>query len=129
MIAIDTNILVRYFVGDDPKQFALAKRFIEEELSRENAGFVSLVALAELSWVLVRLYDQTHEVVLGILRKLLDSAQIVVEEARSVEAAMQLPHDEMGDALIHEVGRAKGCDFTITFDKKLARLDGIRRLA
>lgn len=129
MIAVDANILVRYFVQDDSRQFALAKTFIEERLSRETPGFVTLVAIAELGWVLERLYGQSPSAIVAVVNKLLNSAQIVVEEASAVEAALSLPHDEMADALIHEAGRAKGCQSTITFDRKFARLEGVELLA
>jgi predicted nucleic-acid-binding protein len=47
MFALDTNVLVRYIAQDDRSQAALAVRFIENELSAESRGYVSLVALLE----------------------------------------------------------------------------------
>ena len=57
MIGLDTNVLVRYMAQDDPKQSAIATRLIEKELSPGEPGFISLMVLAELCWVLKSLYS------------------------------------------------------------------------
>ena len=74
MIGLDTNVLVRYLAQDDPKQALQATRLIEHELTAATPGFISLVVLAELCWVLTRLYGaspdeikQTVEDLLGTL--------------------------------------------------------------
>ena len=54
MIGLDTNVLVRYLAQDDPAQSARATEIIERRLSDENPGFVSVVAMAEMVWVLQR---------------------------------------------------------------------------
>jgi predicted nucleic-acid-binding protein len=56
VIGIDTNVLVRYLAQDDPAQTARAVEIIERRLTREEPGFVSSVAIAELVWVLARIY-------------------------------------------------------------------------
>jgi predicted nucleic-acid-binding protein len=128
VIAIDTNVLVRYIVGDDPAQSALATKFIETELSPETPGFITLVAMVELSWVLRRLYGASAETVTTILRTLLASPQIAVENPDAVTRAVAGPHDDLADALIHGVGRSAGCEKTITFDHKFARTAGVELL-
>jgi len=128
VIAIDTNVLVRYIVGDDPAQSELASTFIETELSPEAPGFISLVALVELSWVLRRLYGASAETVATILRTLLASPQIAVENPDAVARAIAGPHEDVADGLIHEVGRSAGCEKTITFDRKFARGPGVELL-
>ena len=52
MIAVDTNILVRYIVADDKDQSARARSFIEDELTADRPGLVTIVAIVELGWVL-----------------------------------------------------------------------------
>jgi predicted nucleic-acid-binding protein len=128
VIAIDTNILVRYFVSDEPEQTARAKRFIDLELSEEDPGFVPVVALVELDWVCQRVYEFTASAVHGAIRKLLETRQIVVEQAEIVEAALANNHHELADSLIHFIGAAAGCDRTVTFDRSFARLDGVELL-
>ncbi len=56
MIGLDTNVLVRYIVRDDPVHTALAEMLIEQHCSEENPGFVSHIVLCELCWVLTRAY-------------------------------------------------------------------------
>lgn len=56
MTGLDTNVLVRYIVQDDPKQSKLATECIEQRCTSESPGFVNLVVLCELTWVLARGY-------------------------------------------------------------------------
>jgi predicted nucleic-acid-binding protein len=53
VIGLDTNVVVRYLTQDDPKQSPIATRLMEKTLSTDDPGFVSLVVLAEVVWVLV----------------------------------------------------------------------------
>ena len=129
MIAIDTNVLVRYIVGDEPAQSAAAVTFIETDLTAQAPGFISLVVVVELSWVLRRLYGASGETVTAVLRTLLASPQIEIENPEAVARAIAGPHDDLADVLIHEVGRSAGCDRTITFDRRFARRPGVQLLA
>ena len=129
MIAVDTNILVRYFVEDQAEQSAIARRFLEHELTRERPGFVALVALVELAWVLKRSYRVTSPAIREILARLLLAEQIVVEHAKAVEAALGAEHDDVADMLIHEIGRMNGCASTVTFDRPFARTEGVELLS
>lgn len=52
MIALDTNVLVRYLAQDDREQARVATRFIEEHLTADDPGFVSTIVLCEIIWVL-----------------------------------------------------------------------------
>jgi len=128
LIAIDTNVLVRYIVGDDARQSALATRFIEDELTPERPGLVTTIALIELSWVLRRRYGASAQAVAGVVRALLAARQLAVENAEVVEQALALPHEDLADTLVHEFGRAAGCEKTVTFDRTFARLPGVERL-
>src|SRR6516162_22957 len=56
MIGLDANILIRHLVQDDPVQSPRASALIERRLSEANPGFVSIVAIAEIVWVLDRVY-------------------------------------------------------------------------
>ena len=128
MIAIDTNVLVRYVVGDDPIQSAQAARLLEDTLTPEIPGFVSLVVVVELSWVLGRAYRASPETVRDVLRRLLESRQIVVQAADVVERALAPTESDLADLLIHYLGAAAGCERTVTFDRRFARTPGVERL-
>ena len=71
MVGIDTNVLVRYLTQDDPKQSAIATRYIEEGLSAENPGFVSTVTLCEIAWVLATSYGADRKGIRRTIENLL----------------------------------------------------------
>ncbi|WP_394754947.1 PIN domain-containing protein [Rhodoferax sp.] len=134
MIGLDTNVLVRYLAQDDAKQSAIATRFIESELSATQPGFISLVVLVEVCWVLQRLYAATSSECTGTVEDLLGSAQFVVEQRHVVQAAAQQmrshPKGQVGftDVLIVEIGKAQGCAQTVSFDKGAVRSAGMTLL-
>jgi predicted nucleic-acid-binding protein len=128
VIALDTNVLVRYFAQDDPVQSKRATAFIESEISARQPGFVSLVTLAELIWVLDRKYRLTIDAIKAAIDTLRSAPNIVVEQSELVDAAFTLPHAEFSDCLIHLIGQANHCTKTVTFDKRFARLAGVELL-
>jgi predicted nucleic-acid-binding protein len=128
VIALDTNILVRYFVRDDPKQTAIARRLLEHGLTAEETGFVSLAVIVELAWVLNQVYQLSSEDVRQIVRQLLSAREIEVESADVLEVALGHRQGDLADAIIHELGVQQGCAKTVTFDRRLARLHGVELL-
>jgi predicted nucleic-acid-binding protein len=52
MLALDTNVLIRYLAQDDARQSALATEWIEQRLSAAEPAFISLVTLLETVWVM-----------------------------------------------------------------------------
>jgi predicted nucleic-acid-binding protein len=88
VIGLDTNILVRYIAQDDPIQSPKATALIED-LSGDEAGFISLVAIVELVWVMERCYAATKVEVIAILDKLLRVRELCVENADAVFNAVR----------------------------------------
>ena len=129
MIALDTNILVRYLTEDDPVQSGLASELIDTRLSGANPGFVSIPVLCEMLWTLRSRYGRSQHQLRAIAAELLNSARIVVDEAAVVQLALALPSAEVTDAIIHEIGRARGCEGTLTLDQDFARLEGVELLS
>jgi predicted nucleic-acid-binding protein len=129
MIGLDTNVLVRYIVQDEPAQSAAATSVIES-LTEESPGFVSLVAVLEVDWVLRRSYQLSGERALAVLRRLLDSVEIVVQDADLLRRVISRPvGTELADAVTSELGRRAGCEHTLTFDRRAARtLEGMKLL-
>ncbi|MGO9058319.1 MAG: hypothetical protein ACLQU2_13185 [Candidatus Binataceae bacterium] len=71
MIGIDTNILVRYLAQDDPVESLKATKLIERQLTEENPGFLSVLAIAGTAWVVGRAYRLAdHEIAAAIERRL-----------------------------------------------------------
>ena len=127
MIGLDTNVLVRYLAQDDAKQAAIATRFIEQELSAAQPGFISLVVLVELCWVLKRLYGATESELEATVEDLLAAAQFQVERRETVQAAVMLVRAQkpgmagFTDALTSQIAQAHGCDRTVSFGRTAVR--------
>ena len=119
MIALDTNVLVRYLVEDDVRQSALAARFIE------RAGeplFVPQIVLCELVWVLSFAYDVPRREIVSLLQQLRRAANIVIESADEVQRAIDAfsaQRGEFADYLIAERAMTSGCTAVATFDRSL----------
>ena len=131
MIGLDTSVLVRYFTQDDPRQSPLAVRLIEHELQAQQPGHVSLVALAELAWVLRTRYDAAKDMVADIVAHLLADERFVVQERNAVWSALDgYRHADVdfSDALIAALDRSLGCSHTVTFDRGAARIEGMTLL-
>src|SRR5437763_14755561 len=79
MIAVDTNVLVRYIVEDDPQQSSAAAAMIERAVKRDETIFVPQIVLCELVWVLSFAYRYKREAIAGFLHQLRRGAQLVVE--------------------------------------------------
>ena len=132
MIGIDTNVLVRYLSQDDPKQSAVASRFIEGGLSAGNPGFVSTITLCEIAWVLAESYGADRKRIRQVVESLLATKQLVIEQSELVWKALRawegVPAD-FSDALIGQFVIAHGGEKTVTFDRTAARLPGFELLA
>jgi predicted nucleic-acid-binding protein len=135
MIGIDTNVLVRYLTQDDAPQAARATHFMEAELGPAQQGFISVVVLVELCWVLQSLYRVTTLELLDLIDDLLRSRHLQLEHRAAVQAAVhtlrQNPKASAGlaDVLITQIGQALGCSHTVSFDKGAVRWAGMTLLA
>ena len=129
MIGLDSNILVRYLTQDDPTQTPKATAIIERRLTEENPGFVSIVAMAEIVWVLERAYRFPARQIARAIERMLQADVLVVENEQEVFTAMIALKQNRGsfaDALIADLGTRAGCSHTLTFDRKALRLPGFR---
>lgn len=123
MIGLDTNILVRYIAQDDEGQAAIVNELVDS-LSEDEPGFVSLVAIAELSWVLKRTFKPTRDEVAQAVFRLLSGREIVVQDAILVGDALRFYsqlNSEFSDCLISRCSEAAGCTTVVTFDRKAAK--------
>lgn len=127
MIGLDTNVVIRYIVQDDARQSAAATRLIEKSLTATSPGFISLVTLAEIGWVLEECYGADRDRIAAVVEGLLSSRQILVEQAevawRALRAWKDSPAD-LSDTLIGEVALAAGCSKVVTFDRKASKVGG-----
>ena len=118
MIGLDTNVLVRYIMQDDARQSPLATRLVES-LTAELPGFVPLVSLVELAWVLSSAYALERAQLVQAFEALLRTQELVVDRAETVWQALrvfQSSSADFADCLIERSAAAAGCDRTMTFD-------------
>lgn len=131
MIGLDTNVLVRYLAQDDAPQAAIATRLIEDSLSAAARGFVSIVTLAEVVWVMASNYRATRAAIADTVEGLLTAPQLLIEQSDVIWRALRAYRDskaDFSDALIVELGRDAGCASTVTFDRLAARHPGFEAL-
>jgi predicted nucleic-acid-binding protein len=131
MIGLDTNVLIRYIMQDDLKQSSLATRLIESR-SIESRGFVPLVSVVELFWVMSSAYELDRGQLIAALEGLLRTKELVVERAEIVWKAFrtfQSANVDFADCLIGRSAAAAGCEKTMTFDRGAAKNAGMTLLA
>ncbi len=124
MIGLDTNVLVRYIAQDDSTQSPRAVKFIEKECSTQCPGFIGLVTIAELVWVSESCYGASKEDVAKLLRLILSTKQLVVQDAETVWKALRLfegGQADFSDYLVESIAQSAGCETTVTFDKTAAK--------
>lgn len=124
MIGLDTNVLVRYIVQDDPVQSAAATEILESECTPEEPGFINAITLAECVWVLERAYRHTRAQIAPILEDMLTSAEFKIEHAACAWQALQAYRQskaDFADLLIGRINRLHGCRTTKTFERQAAR--------
>ena len=127
MLGLDTNVLVRYLVQDDRRQYEKAKRLIHREVGKGEPVFVNLLVLLEIEWVLRSRYGLSKAEILAAFSALLDAADLAFEDETSVEYALYSWKDsgaDFADCLIEARNRRLGCRATATFDAKALKLAG-----
>lgn len=126
MRTVDTNILVRLVVRDDPVQVRAAEEFMV------GGAWVSHLVLAETTWVLDAVYERTAEQIGTAVAMLLNHKELTVQDAEVVTSALEhfrkRPVLGFSDCLVVEIARKAGYVPLGTFDRDLAKLDGVHRL-
>ncbi len=121
MIGLDTNVLIRYIVQDDPDQSRKASQFIENNCSHKVPGFINSIVLCEIVWVLKRAYGYNKNLIIVVLKQILITAELEVENSDCALLALRdYEHGkaDFADYYIAEINREKGCEYTVTFDQK-----------
>jgi predicted nucleic-acid-binding protein len=122
MRAVDTNVLVRLLVRDDPAQAVAAEAFIAA------GAWVSHLVLAEALWVLDAVYERTSPQIATAIDLLLNHESLTLQDADVVASALEAfrtrPSLGFSDCLVLEIARKAGHLPVGTFDKSFAKLDG-----
>lgn len=124
MIALDTNVLVRYLVEDDEKQTALAAALINRSITRGESLFISDLVVCETVWVLSFSYKTTRSEIVSVLRNLFRARHL---EFRAVDQLVRALENYSGgrgdfaDYLILQHARAHECTSVVTFDSQVLK--------
>ncbi len=127
MIGLDTNVLVRFLVQDDPGQGALARGLLER-CTEDRPGFVGREVLVELVWVLERAYGFARGKVADALDGLLSAEELELETPEAVAVAAEgyrTGGADFADLMIAAAAQRAGCETLYTFDRRAARHEGI----
>jgi predicted nucleic-acid-binding protein len=127
VIGLDTNVIARYIMQDDPKQSAQATALFEE-LTDASPGFVSVVSIIELVWVLESAFSLARTQVIDALTNLTSIDVLKIERATVVAAALKTFRDgdaDFADCLIERSSASAGCEVTVTFDRAAAKTAGM----
>lgn len=126
MTSVDTNVFVRYLVGDDAEQAEAARRLIDG-FTPGNPGFICREVAIEVAWVLERSYRFNRTQVADALMDLTASDSLTVEDSDDV--ALAAHHYRQGgadfsDLMILSAAKRAGATPLHTFDRRLARMEG-----
>jgi predicted nucleic-acid-binding protein len=121
MRAVDTNVLVRLITRDDSRQAASAESFIDK------GAWVSVLALAEATWVLATVYELNPKDLATTIEMLLNHRDLVLQDPDTVASALELfrakPALGFSDCLMLQLARKAGHLPLGTFDRNLAKAE------
>lgn len=129
MIGLDTNVLLRLWLNDDPVQAPRVEALLSEHGQGMGSLLVTDVVLAEALWVLASAYEQDKAAQLAAVHSLLDEPAFCFEHRDAVAVAANLfakASCGFSDCLIAAKHQQLGCEFTATFDRRMAKLPGVR---
>ena len=131
MIGIDTNILLRLWLDDDPAQNERIDALLAEHGATPGSLRVTDVVLAEALWTLRSAFDQDKPAQLVAVRSLLEETAFAFEDREAIGQAVALFEAAsygFSDCLVVARHARQGCDFTATFDRGMRKLPNVKLL-
>jgi predicted nucleic-acid-binding protein len=131
MIGLDTNILLRLWLDDDPAQGRRVDRLLAEHGTTPASLLVTDVVLAEATWTLASAYAQDKPALVQAVRSLLDETAFAFEDRDAVTRALALFEQAscgFTDCLVAAKHATNGCDFTATLDRRMRKLPSVQVL-
>lgn len=132
MVGIDTNVLLRVMLADDREQVEAVRRFLFSR-SADAPAFISLLVVAEASWVLKKVYRMPNAIVAAAFLQLLASSEFAFEEESfltSLFRAFPAGKSDIADHIVAFLAKRAGCSVTMTFDRTAAHaVPGMELLA
>lgn len=131
MIGIDTHILLRLWLDDDPAQNRRIDTLFATHGGTPGSLLVTDVVLVEAVWTLKSAFEQDRQAQSLAVRSLLQETAFAFEDREAVAAALDL--FEAGscgfaDCLVVAKHARQGCEFTATFDRGMRKLPGVKVL-
>ena len=122
MKSLDTNVLVRFLIGDDEAQAQLVHRIFLNAEQQGQLLYISTVVLLETIWVLDSVYGCSRSAILEAMENLVKMPILCFERRDAVISLCQNTRDiDPADLLIGLIAKDAGCDTTLTFDRKAAK--------
>ncbi len=124
MKGVDTNILVRFLIGDDEIQAKKVYNIFKKTESEKNELFVSLLVILELIWILESVYEIQRAEILDSISELLLMPILKFENQSALQQftlSAQGNKYDLSDLLIAHSAKTQGCEAVLTFDKKASK--------
>lgn len=131
MIGIDTNVIVRYIVQDDPKQTKAATKLIEQSCSKDNPGYINHIVLCEIVWVLRRNYKLDKQSICQVIEQIMRTDRLLIEDIQLVWKALEAFKEtkaDFADGLLGQRNLQAGCQYTATLDNAASATNGYKHL-
>ncbi|MBK6618982.1 MAG: hypothetical protein RI993_1696 [Pseudomonadota bacterium] len=123
MMALDTNVLIRFLVKDDAQQAQVVyQRFKQAEMN-QVVLFVPLLVVLESIWVLQSVYAIADEAIVSALNELMQMPVLSFEAPAVIQGFITSGKEtkfDLSDILIAHSARFSNCNGVYTFDKKAA---------
>jgi len=126
MMAVDTNVLVRFLVRDDERQAELVRKRFSAAEARREVLFVSLLVILETLWVLESVYAIPREDILASIGDLMMMPIFEIEALPAVQgfaSSARQTRGDLSDVLIGHAAKLAGCSSVLTFDKTAAKME------
>jgi predicted nucleic-acid-binding protein len=131
MIGIDTNILLRLWLDDDPAQSRRIDALLADHGGTPGSLLVTDVVLVEAVWTLKSAFEQDKAAQLLAVKSLLDETAFAFEDREAIARAVALFESGscgFADSLVVAKHGRHGCAFTATFDRGMRKLPGVKVL-
>ena len=126
MIGLDTNVIIRFLVMDDPTQAKKASTLVRTALKNQEELFIDSVVLCEMVWVLEGAYEFARDEIADVLEKILMTELIAIQDRDEAWLALndyRQGRADFSDYYIGRINKNSGSDYTVTFDQELKECD------
>jgi predicted nucleic-acid-binding protein len=127
MIALDTDLVLRVLLDDDPKQSAAARKVWLDARKRQTALYISDIVLVDVAWALESRHGLSRTAIADVFDRLLETELVVVSDTAVIDRAIQAFRKGkagFADYLIREQAFAAGATRVVTFDSAFAGEQG-----